>query len=85
MLVDRCTSEKLREVIINAPAKAEELDAEYREFVRTENINLTRIKTNRSKRRWVKYDVDACTRELIRRGEEHTIPLWARKKFAAIA
>lgn len=84
MLVERCSSEKLREVIINAPEKAEELDAEYREFVRTENINLTRIKTNRSKRRWVGYDVDACTRELIRRGEEHTIPLWAKKKFAAV-
>lgn len=84
MLVDRCPSEKLREVIVQAPDEAIALDTEYKALVRMENVNLTRIKTNRSKRWWVSYDVKCCTEELIRRGEENTIPIWAKKKFDAV-
>lgn len=85
MLVERCSSEKLREVIIDAPEKIIAIDLEYKEIIRGENVKISRIKTNRSRRWWVAYDVQCCTEELTRRGEENTIPLWAKKKFDAVA
>lgn len=85
MLAHRASSTVLRTVIVDAPEKIKAIDAEYKELVRGENVSMSRIKTNRSKRWWVLKDVEDCTYELTQRGEESTIPLWAKKKLAAVS
>lgn len=85
MLVHRASSTTLRTVIIDAPEKIKAVDEEYKTLVRGENLSLSRIKTNRSKRWWILKDVEDCTRELTERGEEHTIPIWSKKQFEAVA
>lgn len=79
MIVEWASSERLREVVINAETKLKEVDDRYLAIARESNVNLRRIKNNRSERRWVVKTAHDARAELVRRGEGHTIPYWAKK------
>lgn len=78
MIVEWASSSKLLEVIIGTAERLKEVDAEYLSIANVSTSSMARIKTNRSKRFWILKDDADCRAELIRRGEEHTIPYWAK-------
>lgn len=78
MIVEWASSSKLREVIIGTADRLKEVDAEYLAIATDPNVSIRRIKTNRSKRFWILKDNADARAELIRRGEEYTIPYWVK-------
>lgn len=78
MIVQWASSDRLREVIIGTAERLKTVDDAYLELVRDKNVNIRRIKNNRSERWWIVKDDKDARAELIERGEGHTIPYWAK-------
>lgn len=78
MIVSFASSSKLREVVVGTADRLKAIDAEYLEMVKDPNVSIRRVKTNRSQRWWILKDDADCREELTLRGEEYTIPYWAK-------
>jgi hypothetical protein len=83
MITGRMSSAVLRDVVIGTAERLEKVDTSYREMVRDPNVNIRRVKTNRSERWWIVKDEEDARAELIRRGEEYTIPHWVKDSKAS--
>lgn len=78
MIAQRMSSDRLREVIIGTAERLKTVDDAYLEMVREKNVNIRRVKNNRSERWWIVKDEKEARVELKNRGEEYTIPYWAK-------
>lgn len=78
MIAGWMSSTGLRNVVIGTAERLKVVDDAYLEMVKDKTISIRRIKNNRSERWWIVKDEVDAREELIRRGEEHTIPYWAK-------